>query len=88
VAGTESVTTVVFNGDVTAAAEAAWKLDHVTRVEADGCRMRVHATNTTGLVGELATIGTDQGLSIEDVSTLLPSLETAFLNLTGREYRQ
>ncbi|MEV0001620.1 ABC transporter ATP-binding protein [Micromonospora sp. NPDC050980] len=87
-AGAESVTTVVFTGDAGPAAETASKIGYVTRVEVEGSRMRVHATQTTGLIGELAAAGADQGLSIQDVSTLRPSLETAFLNLTGREYRQ
>ena len=34
--GAEAVVTVVFNGDATAAAQIAEKLDHVTRVEVDG----------------------------------------------------
>jgi ABC-2 type transport system ATP-binding protein len=40
------------------------------------------------MIGELATLGANNGRSIRDASTRLPSLETAFLNLTGREYRK
>ncbi|GAA3343100.1 ABC transporter ATP-binding protein [Amorphoplanes nipponensis] len=86
--GAESVFTVVFDGEAQPAAETAGKLPDVSRAEADGRRLRVHAADAAGLVGELASIGADHGLSILDVSTLRPSLEAAFLNLTGREYRE
>jgi ABC-2 type transport system ATP-binding protein len=87
-AATESVTTVVFDGDAAPAAEIAGKLNDVTKVEVEGPRLRVHATATGGLVGALVSLGADHGLSVCDVSTLQPSLEAAFLNLTGREYRE
>jgi ABC-2 type transport system ATP-binding protein len=87
-AGAEAVVTVTFSGDAAQTAEIAGKLDDVIRAEADGARLRVYAANTDGLVGELVAVGADQGLSVRDVATLEPSLETAFLNLTGREYRQ
>lgn len=86
--GAETIITVVFNADAGEAAKIARKLDGVSSVEVDGARMRVHATMATGLVGELTSVGADHGLSVYDVTTLQPSLETAFLNLTGREYRQ
>jgi ABC-2 type transport system ATP-binding protein len=86
--GAESVITVTFDGDAAPAAETAGKLHDVSRVEVDGAKLRVHATNVGGLVGELVATGADHGLSIQDVSTIQPSLESAFLNLTGREYRQ
>jgi ABC-2 type transport system ATP-binding protein len=87
-AGAEAVVTVDFDGAAEAAVEIATKIDAVTDVTADGHRLRVSATTLDGLVGELATIGTNCGLSIRDVSSLPPSLETAFLNLTGREFRE
>jgi len=79
--------TVVFDDDAEPLVETAGKLDDVVRVAADGERLRVHTTNPVGLIGELASIGANHDRSIRDASTLKPSLETAFLNLTGREYR-
>jgi ABC-2 type transport system ATP-binding protein len=87
-AGAETVITVTFDGDAGLTAELAGKLPGVNRVDVDGSKLRVHATNPEGLVGELVSTGTNHGLSIQDVSTIQPSLESAFLNLTGREYRQ
>jgi len=86
-AAAESVVTVVFDDDAEPLVETAGKLDDVVRVAADGERLRVHTTNPVGLIGELANIGANHDRSIRDASTLKPSLETAFLNLTGREYR-
>ena len=40
------------------------------------------------LLGTLIDAGSRSGLSVRDASSLLPSLETVFLELTGREYRE
>jgi ABC-2 type transport system ATP-binding protein len=85
-AGTYTVVTVTFDRDAGPAAETVGKLDPVVRVEVDGPRLRVHATTAEGLIGELAGIGADHGLLLRDANTKPPSLETAFLTLTGREY--
>jgi daunorubicin resistance ABC transporter ATP-binding subunit len=60
----------------------------VIKVEADGDQLRVFATDAEGLLGDLVNIGTAGGLHVRDASTARPSLETAFLTLTGREYRE
>ena len=40
------------------------------------------------LLGELVALGAAEGLHVRDASTQNPSLETVFLTLTGREYRE
>jgi daunorubicin resistance ABC transporter ATP-binding subunit len=60
----------------------------VTKVEADGDQIRVFSADPEGLLGELLSIGTANGLHVRDASAAKPSLETAFLALTGREYRE
>jgi daunorubicin resistance ABC transporter ATP-binding subunit len=60
----------------------------VIKVEADGDQLRVFATDAEGLLGELVNIGAAAGLHVRDAVTARPSLETAFLTLTGREYRE
>ena len=40
------------------------------------------------VLGELVTAGSAAGLSVLDAAQLKPSLETVFLTLTGREYRE
>ena len=60
----------------------------VTKVEADGDQLRVFSADPGGLLGELVSIGAANGLHVRDASETKPSLETAFLALTGREYRE
>jgi len=60
----------------------------VTKVEADGDQLRVFGSDPEGLLGDLVGIGTANGLHIRDAAEAKPSLETAFLALTGREYRE
>jgi ABC-2 type transport system ATP-binding protein len=57
-------------------------------VEADGDQIRVFSADPEGLLGDLVSIGTANGLHVRDASEAKPSLETAFLALTGREYRE
>lgn len=60
----------------------------VTKVEADGDQLRVFSTEPEGLLGDLVSLGAADGLHVRDASAAKPSLETAFLALTGREYRE
>ncbi len=60
----------------------------VSRVEADGDQVRVFTRDPEGLLGELVTAGAADGLHVRDAAQLKPSLETVFLTLTGREYRE
>ena len=60
----------------------------VSKVEADGDFVRVFTSEPEGVLGELVTVGSAAGLTVRDASQLKPSLETVFLTLTGREYRE
>jgi daunorubicin resistance ABC transporter ATP-binding subunit len=60
----------------------------VTKVETDGDQLRVISADPEGLLGDLVAAGTADGLTVRDASQARPSLETAFLALTGREYRE
>src|ERR1700683_1858937 len=60
----------------------------VSKVEADGDYIRVFTRQPEGVLGELVTAGSAAGLTVRDASQLKPSLETVFLPLTGREYRE
>jgi daunorubicin resistance ABC transporter ATP-binding subunit len=60
----------------------------VTKVETEGDQIRVFSRDPEGLLGELVTIGGQAGLHVRDAAQLKPSLETVFLSLTGREYRE
>jgi daunorubicin resistance ABC transporter ATP-binding subunit len=60
----------------------------VSKVEADGDQLRVFASDSEGLLGDLIGLGVKYGLHVRDAVQAKPSLETAFLALTGREYRE
>jgi ABC-2 type transport system ATP-binding protein len=60
----------------------------VTKVEVEGDQLRVFSADPEGLLGDLVSVGAANGLHVRDASETKPSLETAFLALTGREYRE
>jgi ABC-2 type transport system ATP-binding protein len=90
-AGADTVITVRYQetvpGDLATAAGLLAR-PGVTRVEAGHDRVRVFTSEPDGVLGDLITAGARAGLTVRDATQLKPSLETAFLALTGREYRE
>jgi len=89
--GAETVITVRYEGTVPGDLAAAAGLDDrpaVRKVETDNDRVRVFTQEPDGVLGELVAAGASAGLTVLDATQLKPSLETVFLNLTGREYRE
>ncbi len=60
----------------------------MSKVEVDGEQLRVFTRSSDGLLAELIAAGSRAGVAVRDASQLKPSLETVFLTLTGREYRE
>jgi daunorubicin resistance ABC transporter ATP-binding subunit len=60
----------------------------VSKLEVDGDQVRVFTREPDGVLGELVAAGATSGLAVLDATMLKPSLETVFLTLTGREYRE
>jgi len=60
----------------------------VSKVETDGDQLRVFSSDPDELLGDLIAIGAKEGLHVRDAAQAKPSLETVFLALTGREYRE
>ena len=90
-AGADTVITVRYEDPVPPGfADRAGLADRpgVSKVEADGDQLRVFTRDPEGLLGELVTAGAADGLHVRDAAQLKPSLETVFLTLTGREYRE
>jgi ABC-2 type transport system ATP-binding protein len=90
-AGAVTVVTVRYEEPVPAGlAERAGlaRVPGVTKVETDGDQIRVFSHEPEGLLGELVGVGGRAGLHVRDAAQLKPSLETVFLTLTGREYRE
>src|SRR5580693_6388426 len=90
-AGAETVITVRYEdrvpGDLAARTGLADR-PGVRKVESDGDFVRVFTREPEGVLGELVTAGSAAGLTVRDATQLKPSLETVFLTLTGREYRE
>jgi daunorubicin resistance ABC transporter ATP-binding subunit len=90
-AGAETVITVRYEDlvpdDVTAWAGLADR-PGVSKVESEGDHVRVFTREPEGVLGELVTAGSAAGLTVRDATQLKPSLETVFLTLTGRDYRE
>ena len=90
-AGAETVITVRYDEPVPELfADKSGLADRpsVSKVEADGDHVRVFTREPDGVLGELVTAGATAGLAVLDATMLKPSLETVFLTLTGREYRE
>jgi ABC-2 type transport system ATP-binding protein len=90
-AGAETVITVRYDDPVPAGlTERTGLADRlgVSKVEADGDYVRVFTREPDGVLGALVTAGSAAGLNVRDATQLKPSLETVFLTLTGREYRE
>jgi daunorubicin resistance ABC transporter ATP-binding subunit len=88
--GADTVITVRYEGAVPDGLAAAAGLEDrpgVAKVETDHDRVRVFTREPDGVLGELVAAGTSAGLTVLDAAQLKPSLETVFLTLTGREYR-
>ncbi|GAA3070440.1 ABC transporter ATP-binding protein [Streptosporangium carneum] len=63
-------------------------LSGVTSAEASGPGLRVFTRAPEGVLAAVVRVSHDAGLALADVRVVRPSLETVFLNLTGREYRE
>ena len=87
-AGADTVITVRYEGSAPEELAALADRPGVSKIETDGDQVRVFARDPGGVLGELVTAGARAGLTVRDAAQLKPSLETVFLTLTGREYRE
>ncbi|GLZ12884.1 multidrug ABC transporter ATP-binding protein [Actinomadura sp. NBRC 104425] len=83
----ETVVTVTYDGPVPELSGVRARRG-VERVEQAGGSVRVFTRDADGLLGELVALGAAAGATVADASQQRPSLETVFLTLTGREYRE
>jgi ABC-2 type transport system ATP-binding protein len=83
--GAETMVNVHLDGDASEAAIALAKLDGVARVEHTLTGVTLYARGSDGLLPRV--VGVAQPYGLRDLSATEPTLETVFINLTGRELR-
>ena len=86
--GADTLITVTVSGDLDGLAHRAAALDGVRTVDAADSTLRVFADRPDGVLAAVVLAASEIGLHVRDASSQPPSLETVFLGLTGREYRE
>ena len=87
--GADTIVTVKTTGDPDRLAELlAADVPGVTRTRVADGRLQLHLQGGDGLVPQIVLAAERHGFDLVDVSVTEPSLETVFINLTGRELRE
>ena len=87
--GADTIVTVRTRGDVSRLAEVlARDTAGVRRTRIADERLELHVQGADGLVPRIVLAAEHAGFQLVDVSVAEPSLETVFINLTGRELRE
>ena len=89
--GADTIVTVRTTGDVNRLAEVLTRdVAGVTRTRLtdNDDRLELHVQGTDGLVPRVVLAAEHSGFELVDVSVAEPTLETVFINLTGRELRE
>jgi ABC-2 type transport system ATP-binding protein len=87
--GADTIVTVRPTGDASGLAGVlARDVAGVTRTRLADGRLELHVQGGDGLVPRIVLAAEHAGFQLVDVSVAEPSLETVFINLTGRELRE
>ncbi len=87
--GADTIVTVKTTGDPGRLAELLGRdVEGVTRTRVAGDRVELHMQAGDRLVPRIVLSAESNGFDLSDVSIAEPSLETVFINLTGRELRE
>jgi ABC-2 type transport system ATP-binding protein len=87
--GADTVLTISATGDLDALASALEaELPRVQRVDRVDSTVRVAVRGSEGLLPAVFTTAERRGFDVTDVSVAEPSLETVFINLTGKDLRE
>jgi ABC-2 type transport system ATP-binding protein len=86
--GPDTVITVTADGDLDPLERRADRLEGVRVTERVDSTLRVYAPRPDGVLAALVLAASELGLAVRDATSTPPSLETVFLALTGREYRE
>jgi ABC-2 type transport system ATP-binding protein len=87
--GADTIVTVKAGGDPEAlAAKLARELPEVTRTRTVDGGVELHVKNAERLVPRVVDAAEAGDFEVVDLSVSEPSLETVFINLTGKELRE
>jgi ABC-2 type transport system ATP-binding protein len=86
--GADSIVIVSSTGDLDALAQLLLeRIEGATKSQIVGSTIQLHIKGTTGVLPKVITVAEQEGFNITDLSVAEPTLETVFINLTGRELR-
>ena len=87
--GADTVVTLKATGDTDQLAEAlARDVDGVTRTRIVDGGLQLHVQGNDRLVPRIAAAAERGGFDLVDLSVAEPTLETVFINLTGKQLRE
>ncbi len=86
--GADSIITVSATGDLDALAQLLRdQVEGATESHRLDSTVQLHIKGTTGILPKVVTVAEHGGFNITDLSVTEPTLETVFINLTGKELR-
>jgi ABC-2 type transport system ATP-binding protein len=86
--GADSIVTVSATGDLDALARLLQdRVEGATKTQRVDRTIQLHVKGTTGVLPKVVAIAEQGGFNITDLSITEPTLETVFINLTGKELR-
>ncbi len=87
--GADSIITVSSTGDLDALARVLQdRVEGITKSQRVGSAIHLHAKGTNGLLPRVVIAAEQEGYNLTDLSVTEPTLETVFINLTGKELRE
>jgi ABC-2 type transport system ATP-binding protein len=86
--GADSIVTISATGNLDSLAQLLQKrIEGATRSQRVDNIIKLHIKGTTGVLPKVVFIAEQEGFNITDLSVSEPTLETVFINLTGKELR-
>jgi ABC-2 type transport system ATP-binding protein len=86
--GVDSIATVSAAGDLEVLASVLGsQVEGATKSQVVGTTVQLHIKGAAGVMPRIFTAAEQAGFNITDVSLAEPTLETVFINLTGKELR-
>jgi len=87
--GADTIVTVSSNGDLDKlAALFLEKISGVTKSQRVDSTIKIHVKGVTGILPKVVDAAEQGGFNLTDLSVTEPTLETVFINLTGKELRE